>query len=373
MTRLSDITTQTVAAVVDAVIGGDTHRDTHTLELASPAGARLAAQEIANTPEGFAAALAWIGEHAPGPRIMIGLEGTRSYGIGLARALQAAGLTVIEIERPKRSDRRGKGKSDPIDAHLAALSLLRMDTSRLPQPRVDGDREALRILLISRQEQVVTRTKQANMLHALLLTGSDQDRALGKGAFTPARLRTLIERPLSEPSISGFSTSSSVEDTIRHLEVIRLASALLTAGQSLAANNKTLTEIVTRMDPGLLTHYGVGPVTAAQAHVSFSHPGRCRNEGAFAMLAGTAPLPASSGRTQRHRLNRGGDRALNRAIHTIAMTRWRSCPTTAQYIARRRTQGLSDREIRRCLKRYISRQLYRQLTPNQTPQALDNT
>jgi transposase len=156
----------TVAEVVDAVIGGDTHRDQHTLELTSPVGAPLAALEIPNTAEGYATAIAWIAEHAPGARVMVGLEGTRSYGIGLARALQGAGLTVIEVERPKREQRRGRGKSDQIDAHLAALSLLRMDVAKLPVPRSDGAREGLRILLISRWEQVQTRTRMANQLHA---------------------------------------------------------------------------------------------------------------------------------------------------------------------------------------------------------------
>ena len=344
----------TVAEVVDAVIGGDTHRDTHTLELTSPAGAPVTSIEIENTPQGFAAAIAWISEHAPGPRIMVGLEGTRSYGIGLARAVSAAGLTVVEIERPKRSQRRGKGKSDPIDAHLASLSLLRMDVAALPQPRADGPREALRILLVSRSELNLTRTRQGNQLHALLLTGDDADRAMGKGAFTAARLQQISSHPAP--------AQADLQTRVRHGEVRRLTEAILAADQALTANEKQLRAIVADLHASLLTLHGVGPVSAAQALVTFSHQGRCRNEAAFAMLAGAAPLPASSGLTRRHRLNRGGDRAMNRALHTITMSRWRSCPTTAAYIARRRTQGLSDREIRRCLKRYIARQLYREMT-----------
>ena len=335
----------TVADVVDAVIGGDTHRDTHSLELTSPVGAELARLQIPNTSAGYEQVVDWLAEHAPGPRIMIGLEGTRSYGIGLSRALQAAGLVVVEIERPSRGQRRGRGKSDPIDAHLAALSLLRRDVTALPQPRADGSREALRILLISRQEQVVTRTRQANQLHALLLTGDDHDRALGKGTFTRARLRQISSRPRPE--------TSQVEQLTRHLEAVRLAEALLLADTSIQRNLTTLREIVAGLQPSLLELPGVGPVSAAQAIVSFSHRGRCRNEAAFAMLSGAAPLPASSGRTQRHRLNRGGDRDLNRALHTIAMSRARCCPNTRDYIARRRSEGLSDTEIRRCLKRHM--------------------
>jgi len=343
----------TVAEVVDAVIGVDTHRDTHTLELTSPVGATIAVLEITNTPEGYTEAIRWITEHSPGPRIMTGLEGTRSYGVGLSRALQTAGLVVVEIERPKREQRRGKGKSDPIDARLACLSLLRMDTAALPQPRVDGDREALRILLISRAEQTLTRTRQGNQLHALLLTGSDADRALGKGAFTQTRLRAVLARTLP--------ADASREDQIRHEEATRLAQAMLLADKSLLANNNSLREIVSSMQPTLLQMWGVGPVSAAQALVTFSHHHRFRNEASFAMVNGSAPLHASSGQTRRHRLNRGGDRAMNRALHTIVMTRWRTCPETAAYIAKRRAQGKPDREIRRCLKRYVSRQLFREM------------
>jgi transposase len=343
----------TVAEVVDVVMGGDTHRDTHTLELTSPVGACLASLEIENTPDGYARVITWLAQYAPGPRVMVGLEGTRSYGIGLSRALQAAGLHVVEIERPAREQRRRRGKSDPMDAHLASLNLLRMDVAALPQPRADGPREALRILLISRSEQTLTRTRQANQLHALLLTGDDDDRAAGKGSFTRRRLLELTARPLPDPH--------DLERTIRHAEVVRLAQALLLADASINQNKAALAQLVTLLAPSLLQLPGVGPVSAAQALVSFSHTGRCRNEAAFAMLSGTAPIPASSGRTQRHRLNRGGDRALNRALHTIAMSRWRCCPTTANYITKRRAQGLSDREIRRCLKRYISRQLFREM------------
>ena len=136
-----------VAEVVGAVVGGDTNKDTHTLVMLNHVGATIATVVIDNDAAGFAAAVAWIGEHAAGARLLVGLEGTRSYGIGLARALTHAGLSVVEVERPKREQRRGRGKSDPIDAHLAGLQVLRMDADRLPIPRADGDWEALRILL----------------------------------------------------------------------------------------------------------------------------------------------------------------------------------------------------------------------------------
>jgi transposase len=162
---------------------------------------------------------------------------------------------------------------------------------------------------------------------------------------------------------------ASREHAVRHAEIRRLALAVREATRALKANHTQLQAIVDELAPGLTDQPGIGAVSAAQAIVSFSHPGRCRNDAAFAALAGTSPLEASSGRTVRHRLNRGGDRALNRAIHTIALTRMRTCPTTRAYVARRTAEGKTSREIRRCLKRYIARQLYRTLTTAMTSTA----
>ncbi len=342
-----------VTEVVDAVIGGDTHKDTHTLEMVSPVGATIACVVIDNDVAGFETALAWIGEHAPGPRLVVGLEGTRSYGIALARALTHAGFTVVEVEQPKRQQRRGRGKSDPIDAHLAALQVLRMDVERLPMARADGDREALRILLVGRRELSDTQTRNKNQLKALLHAGDDVERALASGHLSDARLAGIIRRRAS-------ATETRVQ-AIRRGEARRLAQAIRDAERELAVNNKQLRQIVESLAPGLLARYGIGPVTAAQAIISWSHVGRCRTEAAFAALAGASPVPASSGKVVRYRLSRGGDRHLNSALHTIAMTRWRGCPRTAAYVARRRAEGKGDGEIRRLLKRYIARELFRAL------------
>lgn len=341
-----------VAEVVDAVVGGDTHRDTHALEMTASTGATISTLSIDNDDAGFACALAWIAEHAPGGRVIVGLEGTRSYGIGLSRAVAAAGLVVVEVERPKRSDRR-RGKSDPIDARLAALQTLRMSSERLPSPRADGDREALRILLGARRELSHTRTRQINRLRALLLTGDDSDRALARGAFSDARLAMISRR-------RGRS-EDSVERAVRRREARRLATAIRDAAKELKENKKHLAGLVQQVAPQLGDKVGVGPVSAAQAIVSWSHHGRCRNDAAFAALAGASPIPASSGRVVRHRYNRGGDRQLNRTLHDITLTRWRVCPRTHAYIAKRRAAGNSDNEIRRTLKRYIARELYRAL------------
>src|SRR5580693_6400939 len=188
-----------LAETVDAVIGIDTHRDSHEVEIADAAGKPIAAMRIGNDSAGFTQLLAAIAKVVPGPRVAVCIEGSRSYGIGLARALGAAGLLVIECEQPARKQRRGKGKSDPIDAHLAVLAALRLDTSRLAVPRADGDREALRILLVARQEIVVACTAQASRLRALLLAGDDTDR---KAA------RTTLSGTSPIPASSGM--------TVRH-------------------------------------------------------------------------------------------------------------------------------------------------------------
>ena len=351
-----------LAEVVDAVIGTGTHRDSHEAEIADAAGKPVATMRIGNDSAGFAQLLAAIAEVAPGPRVAVSIEGSRSYGIGLARALTAAGVLVIECEQPSRKQRRGKGKSDPIDAHLAVLAALRLDASRLPVPRADGDREALRILLGARQEITVASTAQASRLRALLLAGDDTDRRAARKALTSTALATLADREL--PAHAGR------DHAVRQAEIRRLALALGQARRQLKDNRTQLLAIVEDLAPGLTSRPGVGPVCAAQAIVSFSHPGRCHSEAAFAALGGTSPIPASSGQTVRHRLNRGGDRDLNRAIHTIALCRIRSCPRTRAYTARRTAEGKTPREIRRCLKRYIARELYRQL--NQAMKPLTN-
>jgi transposase len=350
-----------LAEVVDAVVGVDTHRDTHHVEIALPTGAPIATCTIPNDTSGYAQLLAWIIDHAPGPRLVVSIEGTRSYGLGLTRAVTAAGLTVLEAEQPTRKARRGRGKSDPIDAHLAVLTALRLDVDRLPTPRADGDREALQILLGARHDLTMGQTGQINRLRALLRDGDDPDRQLARGALTDTTLAGLARRRLPG--------DASHAQAVRHAEIRRLARAVREASRALQANRTQLHTIVDELAPGLTDRRGIGPVSAAQAIVSFSHPGRCRSEAAFAALGGASPVPASSGRTVRHRLNRGGDRALNRTLHTIATTRMASCPRTRAYVARRTAEGKTPREIRRCLKRYIARELYRALTTTMTTTA----
>jgi hypothetical protein len=224
-----------LAEVVDAVIGIDTHRDSHEVEIADPAGRPIATMQIGNDSAGFAQLLAAIAKVAPGPRVAVSLEGSRSYGIGLARALTAAGLLVIECEQPSRKRRRGKGKSDRIDAHLAVLTALRLDTSRVPVPRADGDREALRILLVARQEIRAARNAQGGRLRALLLAGDDADCRAARRSLSKRALATLAGRELP--------AGTSREQAVRQAEITRLALALAQARHQLKGRARAGREV----------------------------------------------------------------------------------------------------------------------------------
>ena len=302
---------------------------------------------------GFAELLAWIDEQRPGPRVLAAVEGTRSYGLALCRELARAGHTVVEVEQPTRRLHRN-GKSDPIDAGLAIEQMLRTSVEQANTPRADGLRDALRMLLNARTELTVHRTVQCNRLHHLLLAGDDTDRDLGKAKFTVTTLTAIIRR--------RHAADGDLAASIHRSECRRIAQAVRDLGLDLNANETQLRRLLDTLAPGLLELPGIGPVSAAAAVVAFSHPGRLRNDAAFAALAGTCPIPASSGKTVRHRLNRGGDRQLNSALHTIARSRLRYDPKTRAYADRRRAEGKTEREILRCLKRYITRQLYRELT-----------
>jgi transposase len=350
----------TVADAVDAVVGGDTHVDTISLCLMNPVGGVMDELTVGNDGEGHGAALTWILQRVPSARLVIGLEGTRSYGIGFARAAQAVGFVVVEVPRPTRAARARRGKSDALDAELAARAVLAMDVRQAPQPRADGDREALRLLSVGRDGMNRTRTAMINQLLAVLLTGDEHDQALRKTDLTVATLHSLCRR--------RGRAGEGTEQRVRRQELRRLAQVILQLNRDIRDNEKDIRGIVTGIAPVLLEQTGVGPVTAAQLIVSYSHHGRCRNEAAFAALAGVSPIPASSGRVQRRRLNRGGDRRLNRCLHTIAITRIRCCPRTRDFVSRH-ADDKTDREIRRILKRYIAREMFALLSTIDTLQA----
>ena len=350
-----------LAELVDAVVGVDTHRDTHQVEIALPNGAPIAVTTISNDTTGYAELLAWIVDHAPGPRLAVSIEGTRSYGIGLARAAAAAGLSCSSANSP--TARPAAGRASPTRSTPTWPCWPRCawtPTGCPPHARTGTARRcgSCSVRVRNSPPPVPRRpTGCARCCWAATTPTANSPAA----ALTETRLAGLARRrPPRE---------ASREQAVRHAEIRRLALALREAARALKANRAQLQTIVNDVVPRLIERRGIGPVSAAQAIVSFSHPGRCRNDAAFAALAGASPLPASSGRTVRHRLNRGGDRALNRALHTIAATRMRSCPTTQAYVARRTAEGKNPREIRRCLKRYIARQLYRTLATAMTPAA----
>jgi hypothetical protein len=340
-----------LADEVDFVIGVDTHRDEHALAfVACPTGACLAERVIAADGRGYAAALALAIERAPGRRAWA-IEGTGSYGKGLARWLAVQGERVLEVERPKRQRSRRAPKSDRLDALRAARSLIAEETPALP--RAAGRRESLRVLLQVRTSAVSARKVALNQLRALLVTCPEPLRAELR-SLTRARLlrrcRELAPEREHDPELAA---------TLLALRLLAARIEALSAEQRWL--ERQLLAITHEIAPALLAERGIGPIGAAQALISWSHRGRFRNESAFARLAGAPPIPASSGKTIRHRLDRGGDRKLNSVLHQIVISRRKHDPRTIAYIERRRQEGKSEREPIRCLKRYVARHLFRPL------------
>lgn len=289
--------------------------------------------------------------------MLIAAEGIGSYGSGLARAVSEADYPIVEARPPKRTQRAGRGKSDLIDAHGAAASVLALNIDQLIQPRTGKRRSALRVLLTARRAIDAQRTGQPNALTALVRTID-----LGIDA----------RRPLNEEQIQTIASwrvrpSDDIEQSTARSEATRLARSLISLTQGLEHNRTALADHVGQLAPGLLDTPGIGPITATVFVTTYSHPGRVRNEAAFAALAGAAPIPASSGNTTRHRLSCHGDRQLNSALDTVARTRLAFDPDTQAYHQRRMAEGKSFREIRRLLKRYIARQIYRYLNSLTAP------
>ena len=360
MTIVADPPAQRRAQPTAWVIGVDTHTDSHAASLLDGLGAVLAQTERPATPAGYARLQAWAETLVPaGQRVFWAVEGTRSHGQGLVRHLRAAGHRVVEAPKPVSSKRRRGGKSDSLDAtHAAqaALAVERDPTARHAEPRADGPREALRMLLVTRRHDTDMRTATVNLVKSLLL-GATTLRETLRGLSTTRQVRALVNLP-DDPT-------TDLETRIRVQALRRAATTIRDLDQAITANEKHLRTLVKQRCPGLLDLPGVGPVTAATLLTVWSHHGRIHTEAAFAAIGGINPLQASSGRNIRHRLNRGGDRALNAALHTIAAARRRmGHRPTRDYITRRTTEGLTKKEILRCLKRYIIRSLYRFLETN---------
>lgn len=315
-----------LADELDFVIGVDTHRDEHALALvACPTGACRGEAVIAADGRGYSEALALVLERAPGRRAW-GVEGTGSYGKGLARYLAEHGERVLEVERPRRAGRRGRAKSDRLDALSAARSLIAADNPA--QPRVSGARESLRVLLQVRTSAVSARKVALTRLRALLVSCPEPLRAELR-SLTRARLLRRCRELAPERA-----HDRELADTLLALRLLSARIETLTA--ETRELERELRDQAEEIAPTLLEERGIGPIGAAQALVSWSHKGRFRSEAAFTRLAGTPPIPASSGKTLRHRLDRGGDRKLNSVLHQIVITRRKHDPRTIAYIERRR-------------------------------------
>ena len=335
---------------VQVVVGVDTHQDEHVAVAIDQRGVRLAERHAPASSYGYRELERW--SQKLGEVCAFGVEGTGSYGAGLARFLSSRGFTVVEVNRPDRSTRYRKGKSDPTDAEMAARAVLAGIADAIPKSG-QGEVEMIRMLKSAKDSAVKARTQAINQMKALIVTA-------------PARLRETLDGL----SVSALSTRC------RSFRIHRLSdpvSAAKYALRSLACRYHQLSEEMRNLkaelarligiaSPTLINILGVGPDTAATLLIAAgSNPERLRSEAAFAALCGVSPIPASSGKTNRHRLNRGGDRQANAALHRIVVVRLRCDHRTKEYLRRRTGEGMSKLEVMRCLKRYVAREIFSNL------------
>ena len=331
-----------------AITGGvDTHADTHVAAALDPVGGLLGVEEFPATAA-YARLLGWLGGF--GTVCLVGIEGTGSYGAGLARHITAAGIRVVEVDRSDRQDRRRQGKSDPLERGQRCPGRAVRPGPRRPKGR-DGAVEAIRTLMVARRSAAGERTRTINQARALVLTGPDDLRARF-ARHKPAALVTGLAALRPRPGdVAGHATRIALRELGRRAQFLD--------GQ-LVRLDELIIPLVTARAPGLLAIYEAGPRTAALLLIAAGdHPERLRSEAAWAHLCGAAPIPASSGKVTRHRLNPGGDRQANHALWRIVFTRLGSDPATRAYAERRTAEGKSKAEIIRCLKRYVAREVYR--------------
>ena len=346
------------SSVTDVFGGVDTHRDIHVAAMVDGVGRVVGSESFAADESGYGRMAAWFGAH--GHLVRVGVEGCGSYGAGLARYLMAAGIEVVEVNRPNRQLRRLRGgKSDPVDAEAAARAAASGQARAIPKSG-DGPVECLRMLLVARRSAAKARTQAANQIHSLVVTAPEQVRHQLGGLGLKARVRVCARwRPGQEQTTAAYA-----KKTLRHLA--RRYQALDAEIDELDVEIRRL---CAEANPALLAAEGVGPDTAAALLVAAGdNPGRMRSERSFAALCGASPVQASSGQIVRHRLNRGGNRKANSALWRIATTRMRTDTQTKEYVARRQAEGKKKPEIIRCLKRHIAREIYRLITnPPPTP------
>ncbi len=333
-------------------LGVDTHKDIHVAVALDGLGRRRGTLSVPTNPTGYEKLLDWASGF--GPLEHAGVEGTGSFGAGLARFLKAQGIKVCEVIRPKRRDQYRAGKSDPIDAEAAARAVLAGTATGQPKD-ADGEVEMIRTLRVTRRSAVKVRAGAINQLKTLLVTAPEGLKSELRGLST-ARLveKASRFRPGANPSDVETATKFALRSVARRYQ--RLS-------EEISELDEQLDRLVTEFASELVAVEGVGTDTAASLLIAAGdNPERLGDEAAFAHLCGAAPIPASSGKTVRHRLNRHGNRDANRALYVIALCRMRRDERTRTYVAKRTSEGKSKKEIIRCLKRYIAREVYRILS-----------
>jgi transposase len=332
------------------VVGGiDTHKDLHVAAVLATDGVVLGTEAFSTTRAGYRTLLRWM--RGFGDLRRVGIEGTGSYGAGISRHLTEAGVEVLEVDRPDRSDRRRRGKTDTFDAENAARAALAGRRTSTPKEK-NGPVESLRVLRLTRTTAVKARRAALQLLRNHIVSAPEELRD---------QVRYLTRMQLIRTCAAWRPDSVGFHDPVvaTRIALRSLARRILELDDEIALLDELITPLVEELAPTLLAGLGVGIEVAGQLLVTAGdNPERMRHEAGFAMLCGVAPLPASSGKTQRHRLNRGGDRDANSALHLAVITRMRVDERTQAYVARRTAEGLSKLEIMRCLKRYVAREMY---------------
>jgi transposase len=332
------------------VVGGvDTHKDLHVAAVVDSSDRVLGVEFFSTTRAGYRAMLAWL--RTFGDIRRVGVECTGSYGAGLLRFLETAGIEVLEVTAPDRTDRRKRGKDDTLDAQSAAHAAFAGIRTVTPKSR-DGMVESLRVLRVARKTAVSARRIALQMLHSQIVSAPEELRDQVRNLTRMQLIRTVAGW---RPDPQGFRDTTGAT----RIAMRSLARRYLELHDEIADLDVPIATLVGELAPAVLARPGVGVESAAQLLITIGdNAGRLTSEAAFAMLCGAAPLPASSGKTTRHRLNRGGDRAATSALHMITVSRIRIDPATQAYVARRRAEGKTKMETIRCLKRYIAREIY---------------
>jgi len=330
-----------------AITGGvDTHSEVHVAAALDSVGGLLGTREFPATAAGYAGLLGWLGKF--GDVALVGVEGTGSYGAGLARYLAAHGIRVVEVDRADRQDRHRNGKSDPLDAVSAARAALSGRASGAPKGR-DGAVEAIRALMVAKRSARHERTQAINQARALVLTGPDELRVRLAGKRAAAFAEAVAALRPRPGDAADYALPVALREPGRRVQFLE---------DQVARLDELIVPLVTARAAALLSLHGAGPDTAALLLIAAGdRPERLRSEAAWAHMCAVAPIPASSGKTRRHRHCRGGNRDASHALWRIVITRMSSHPATRAYVQRRSAEGLPKKEIIRCLKRYVAREV----------------